>query len=408
MLIPSIDLIGGRAVQMVGGRDVVLERDDVRALAEQFRVFGDIAVIDIDAARGTGDNSAIVEDLCGIARCRVGGGVRSVGKAEQLIRSGASRVVVGTAAGEALLGALPAGKMLVAVDFEDGKVLERGWTSSTREAPLDRIRRFEGLCSGFLVTDVSREGRMCGFDAGLVSELRAAARSELVYAGGVSTPSEVAGLDGMAVHAQVGMALYSGLIDPCSAFLGCLDFGESGILPCIVQDRQGRVRMLAWQTPESLRLALEERKGVYYSRSRRSAWRKGETSGNTQDLVRVDVDCDRDALLFTVDCAGPACHTGSASCFGEIGFALGDLHELVCRRMAVPEAGSYTSSLLSDCRLLGDKILEEAGEVVEASSGDDLVWEAADLLYFLMVRMAGGGVTMERVLAELGRRRSSR
>jgi phosphoribosyl-AMP cyclohydrolase / phosphoribosyl-ATP pyrophosphohydrolase len=408
MLIPSIDLMDGKAVQLVGGREKVLEVDDVVGLARRFRVYGEIAVVDLDAATGRGDNLALVERLCREARCRVGGGVRDAARAERLLRAGAERVVVGTAATEELLRRLPRERVVVALDQRDGRLLSEGWQRTEAEPPLERLARLEGLCAGFLVTAVHREGRLAGPDLSLARTLRAATTAELTYAGGVTTAAEVAELDRMGLDAQVGMALYTGRLDPADAFLACLDWDKgAGLVPCVVQEETGAVLMVAWQSRESLRGALETGRGVYFSRSRGEVWVKGATSGHTQELLLARADCDRDALLFTVRQTGPACHTGRATCFGAAEFGLADLERVVAGRLASPPPGSYTARLFAEPGLLDAKLREELAEVVEAQARpDDLVWECADLLYFLLARMAASGITLRQVSAELERRRA--
>jgi len=407
MLIPSIDLMGGRAVQLVGGRDKVLERDDVEGLARQFGMYGEIAVVDLDASLGRGDNSALVRRLCCIARCRVGGGIRDERRAAELLRAGAARLIIGTAADEALLTRLPRDRVLVAVDHDRGHVMSHGWRQDTGESPAARIRRLAPFCGGFLVTGIHHEGRMEGFAMDEIRELRETVGQPVTYAGGVTAAAEVAVLDRMGVDAQVGMALYTGRLDPTEAFLACLDFSkEGGRLPCVVQDDAGRVRMVAWQTPESLREAFRTGRGVYFSRRRQKLWTKGETSGHIQRLVRVVPDCDRDTVLFTVEQEGPACHTGSASCFGLLGFAPADLEAVLRQRARCPSDNSYTCRLLRDRDLLTAKLREEMDEVIEATGRmDDLIWECADVLYFLMVQMMASGISFDQVMSELERRR---
>ena len=406
MLIPSIDLMGGKAVQLVGGRRRVLEVEDVEALARRFRVYGTVAVVDLDAALGRGDNLPLVARLCRLARCRVGGGIRSPERAGEILRLGADSLVVGTAADPGFLSRLPRERTWVALDHRGGEVLDRGWRRRTGDAVARRMERLAPHCAGFLVTDVGREGRLTGLDREAAARWRGLCAGGLTVAGGVRDVAEVAELDRLGVDAQVGMALYDGTLDPAEAFVSCLDFGRSGgLLPCVVQDRGGRVRMLAWQTPDSLRAALREGRGVYWSRSRREIWRKGDTSGHRQELREARADCDRDALLFTVDQAGPACHTGADTCFGRADFALADLAGLLAGRAARPEG--YTGRLFGDAALRRAKLREETEEVLEASGRpDDLVWECADLLYFLLVSMTAGGVRLEQVLSELARRRS--
>ncbi|MBP7864515.1 MAG: phosphoribosyl-ATP diphosphatase [Acidobacteria bacterium] len=408
MLIPSIDLRAGKAVQLVGGRRKALEVADVEGLARRFRVYGTVAVVDLDAALGTGDNLDLVTALCRLARCRVGGGVRSEERANALLRAGADSLVVGTAAEPAFLSRLPRDRTWVALDHRDGLVLDRGWRGETGERLERRLERLAPLCAGFLVTDVAREGRLGGLDRDAFRRLRAVSPLPLVAAGGAASEAEVADLDRLGVDVQVGMALYTGRLDPAAAFIACLDFAKGGgLVPCIVQDRAGRVRMLAWQTPETLTEALCTGRGVYWSRSRNERWVKGATSGNTQALLEARADCDRDAVRFTVEQTGPACHTGAATCFGPADFRLEDLEAVLAGRRGGDASGGYTARLLADPALLDAKLREETEEVIEAQARpSDLVWECADLLYFLMVRMAAGGVTLAQVASELARRRT--
>ncbi|HZW08317.1 MAG TPA: histidinol dehydrogenase, partial [Phycisphaerales bacterium] len=157
-------------------------------------------------------------------------------------------------------------------------------------------------------------------------------------------------------------------------------------------------------SPESLRAAVAERRGVYYSRSRQALWRKGESSGDTQDLLRIDIDCDRDALRFTVRQRGRGfCHTGARTCFGDSR----GLHALARRLAQPPESrdpASYTSRLLRDPALLASKLREEAAELCDAQAPDDIAHEAADVLYFTLARLAAAGVSLDAVERELDRR----
>ncbi|BDU71719.1 phosphoribosyl-ATP diphosphatase [Mesoterricola silvestris] len=405
MLIPSIDLMDGKAVQLVGGRTKVLEVEDVLGLARRWRVYGDLAVIDLDAALGQGDNLGLVKELCAVARCRVGGGVRTPERAHELLRAGAASIILGTAASEELLKKLPRERTLVAVDQRAGKLQSRGWKEDEAEAPLDRLRRLDPFCGGFLMTVVDKEGRLEGVDWEAAKAARAATKLPIVYAGGVTTVEDVAALDRLGVDAQVGMALYKGLLDPAGAFLACLDWDkQGGLIPAAVMDEAGRLRMVAYENPQCLREALERGRGVYWSRSRGGRWEKGEQSGHGQELLRVEADCDRDTLRFVVRQEGPTCHTGSGTCFGRAEFALADLEATLGSRLEEAAPGSYTARLYREEGLLAAKLQEEAAEMAEAATPDELVWEGADLLYFLMVRLAKGGVRMEQVLRELERR----
>jgi len=211
-------------------------------------------------------------------------------------------------------------------------------------------------------------------------------------------------------------------------------FDERGLVPCVMQDaRSGEVLTLAYMNEESLQLTLETREIHLYSRSRREIWRKGASSGNIQHVRQIRYDCDGDALVALVDPAGPACHTGERSCFyrdlegsadpgvdapGVVGEpsslpfeALAGLEgTLVARQRRRPE-GSYTVELLEDPRLAGDKVREEAAEVVKAvgsESDERVAEEGADVVYHLAVLLLSRGISMAEVLHVLNGRRRSR
>jgi phosphoribosyl-ATP pyrophosphohydrolase/phosphoribosyl-AMP cyclohydrolase len=404
VIVPSIDLRGGKAVQLRQGREHVLERDNVVDLAIQFGRYGEIAVIDLDAAFGEGDNLELILKLVRLARCRVGGGIRDIDRAQRLLRGGAACVIIGTAATPELLAQLPRDRVLVALDERGGRVAVDGWRGTADETPLERATRLAPYCSGFLATQIEREGMLGGIDLERAAELRGGVQGRLTVAGGITTVDEIVALDRLGIDAQVGMALYTGALDPADAFCATIDWSK-GLVPTVVCDRRDRsIRMLAYSSRESLGAALREGAGIYWSRSRNELWRKGATSGATQILVRVETDCDRDALTFYVDQSGPTCHTGEARCFSGAEFTWSTLLERIERRSSSSEERSYTRKLLNDPALLRSKLLEEADEVAEAVSHDEVAWECADLLYFLSVRMHAAGVRIDDVMAQLASR----
>ena len=406
VIVCSIDLMNGRAVQLQRGERFVLEREDVVELAERFGQLGEVAVIDLDAALGHGSNRELIERLCRIAPCRVGGGIREPEDALRYLRAGAARVIIGTAANESLLTRLPKERTIVAIDARGDRVTTNGWTSVEDETPVQRAQRLAQYCGGFLFTDVMREGMMEGFDMNRVRELRDAVRGSLTVAGGITTAEEVASLDRLGVDAQVGMAVYTGRLDPAAAFLATLDFDKGGgLIPTIVCDATDeRVRMLAYSTRESLAVALREGRGAYWSRSRQEIWRKGERSGATQRLRRVSVDCDRDALVFFVDQSLATCHTGDATCFNGAHFRWSDLLARIDDRIASGSVLSYTRRVAGDSNLLNAKLREEVEEVIQAPTAENLAWECADLLYFLSVKMRAAGLRIDDVMAQLAAR----
>ena len=214
MIIPCIDLMDGKVVQLVQGREKALEGAAPLEMLRRFAAFPEIQVIDLDAALGRGANHAIVETLATRARCRVGGGVRTAERALELVRQGAWRVIVGTAAFapamEEIAQAIGPERILIALDSKNGEVVVKGWVESTGLKAEEVIARLEPYCGGFLCTYVDKEGMMQGTDLEWFRRLRAATKHEITAAGGITTMEDIGALDAMGIHAAVGMAMYTG------------------------------------------------------------------------------------------------------------------------------------------------------------------------------------------------------
>ncbi|HHN73986.1 MAG TPA: phosphoribosyl-ATP diphosphatase [Acidobacteria bacterium] len=411
MLIASIDIQNARAVQLVGGREKVLDAGDPLAVAERLAVVGELAVIDLDAAMGRGENRSIIERLVRRHPCRVGGGIRDVDAARRWLDAGARRVILGTAARPEVLGRLPRERVMAALDARDGQVMVEGWQRADGGRLFERLESLREHCGAFLVTAIEREGRQVGVDLDFArAVVRAAGSTPVTLAGGVRSASEIAALDAMGLDAQVGMAIYSGTLDLADAFAAPLRSERAdGLWPTVVVDPHGRALGLAWSSAETLREAVRTRRGVYHSRSR-GRWRKGATSGAVQELLRVDLDCDRDALRFTVRQQGAGfCHQRCWTCWGEDGGAARLARRLtaMASQAAGERPGSYTARLLGDPSLLAAKLVEEAGELAaEADGGESTAAEAecADLLYFALVALSRAGGSWQAVEAELDRR----
>ncbi len=196
-------------------------------------------------------------------------------------------------------------------------------------------------------------------------------------------------------------------------------FDERGLIPAIVQNAATReVLTLAYMNRESLQRTTETKQTWFWSRSRNELWHKGATSGNTQDVISLALDCDRDAIIVLVDPAGPACHTGAVSCFDvetrppDLGPLLDQLYELIQSRERERPDGSYTTYLFEEGL---DKILKKLGEesaetIIAAKNDDDerLTAEVSDLLYHLLVLLVARGVSLNEIAAELGKRRKGK
>jgi phosphoribosylformimino-5-aminoimidazole carboxamide ribotide isomerase len=220
VLIPSIDLRGGRIVQLVQGERLALESDDVEGWIRRFERFPKVQLIDLDAALGTGDNAALVARICARLPCRVGGGIRTMSRAAHAIAAGATSVIAGSALfrngrpdaafAAALAAAVGRDRIVGAVDSRGGKVAVDGWTRTIDLTAAEAVGALEPWCGEFLYTHVDTEGLMQGIDFEAVAGVRRATRRPLSAAGGITTREEIDRLDGMGVDAVVGMAIYAG------------------------------------------------------------------------------------------------------------------------------------------------------------------------------------------------------
>lgn len=222
MLIPSIDLKGGQVVQLVQGRDLALASDDVFAWVRKFERYPKVQLIDLDGALESGANDFLVRRVCKHLRCRVGGGVRSVERAQTILAAGATHVIVSSALfrdgqldldfAQRLAAAVGVERVIAAVDSFGGKIVIRGWRESTAMTAVEAVKALEPFCSEFLYTHVDTEGLMGGIDMQAVQAVRAATSRALTAAGGITTKEEIVALDAMKVDAVVGMAIYTGTL----------------------------------------------------------------------------------------------------------------------------------------------------------------------------------------------------
>lgn len=223
MLIPAIDLMGGAVVQLVQGERVALRYDDVDAWAERFAGYPLVQVIDLDAAKGCGDNRELVGRLAARLPCQVGGGLRTIEAAKACLAAGAERVIVGSALVRAdrvdsafaadVSRAVGRDRLVCAVDSRGGRVVTQAWRKGTSLDTLETMRALEAWCGGFLYTHTETEGLMGGIPLAVARRLRAGTRRRLVVAGGIASAAEVIALDELGVDAVVGMALYTGKLE---------------------------------------------------------------------------------------------------------------------------------------------------------------------------------------------------
>ena len=222
MLIPSIDLMGGKIVQLVQGSRKVLEFDNFQEWIDRFAKYPLVQLIDLDAAKGRGHNGDLVRSFARRLPCQVGGGIRSIEAAKVTLEAGARRVILGSSLisnGEINIAfardaatELGGDKLILALDSRGGYVAIKGWQEATSIRPADMMRALEPFCSAFLYTHIDTEGLLQGIPLEVVRELRAVTSRQLIAAGGIRSQEEVATLDALGVDAVVGMAIYKGLL----------------------------------------------------------------------------------------------------------------------------------------------------------------------------------------------------
>lgn len=409
MIIPSIDIQNGQAVQLRGGRHPVLVVGDPEKLAEKLSRLGDIAIVDLDAALGKGSNKDLILKLVKKYPCRVGGGIRSRELALEYLDAGARQIVIGTRATRDFLEALPRERLIAALDMDKGTIMVEGWTKATSQSIKERITELEPLVGGFLITTIEREGELAGLDMDLARDLIAVAKgARITFAGGAmggeKGVQQIAELDRLGADVQVGTALATGALKLSEAFAAPLVSDRpDGLWPTAVCDEGGRFLGLVYSDLESLELAFSTGKGTYKSRSR-GLWIKGETSGNTQRLIRADLNCERDSIRFTVAQEGRGfCHLQRRNCFDD-GFGIEKLSRTIADRFKQAPEGSYTRRLFSDRGLLAAKLREEADELAKANGAKDTAFEAADVIYFALVKATREGASLYDIEQELERR----
>jgi phosphoribosyl-ATP pyrophosphohydrolase/phosphoribosyl-AMP cyclohydrolase len=420
MVIASIDIQNGKVVQLKHGEELVLQRDNPEELATEFNRYGEVALIDLDAAMGKGSNFSLLVSLLRKADCRVGGGIRTVEQAKQLIRLGAKKIIIGSQAFrdpkqpevfgvnttllEAFANAIGRERLIVAVDARDGEIVVDGWKTRTGLPLINSARAVEPYAAELLFTCVEREGTMSGIDIGTVKHLRAALFSVITVAGGISSLDEIESLAAIGCDVQLGMAVYTGKLVLADAFVRSLNWRKgNGMLPIIAQAPDGQVLMTGFVDREAVSETFKRGKLCLHSRTHDILWMKGERSGNTLRLLRLRADCDRDAILAEVEPTGPVCHTGAWSCFSiDRQFTWQFLQSIIEERFRNASPESYTATLDND--KVRKKLMEEAFEVCTAKNHSEVVWEVADLLYFTTALMAREKVSVAEVLAELDQR----
>lgn len=350
IILPAIDLKDGKCVRLVQGdfdTAQVVAADAVET-AKGFEKQGArwLHMVDLDGAKdGKPKNSEVifaVKENTNL-NIEVGGGIRDIETIDYYLSKGISRVILGSAAlqNKALVSEAIAkyGKQIaVGIDAKNGKVAAEGWLETSDVDYMDFAKEMEKLgCSYLIVTDIETDGTLSGPNMRMLDRINQTVSCNIIASGGVSSIMDILSLHDMGMYGTIaGKSVYTGDLNLAAAVIASqrlskahlgknreeLDdnleryFQRSELLPAIIQEEAtGDVLMLAYMNQESLEKSIATGYTWFYSRSRKTLWNKGETSGNTQEIISISADCDDDTLLIRVKQNGPACHTGQHSCF---------------------------------------------------------------------------------------------
>ena len=345
ILLPAIDLHNGECVRLLRGDYTTAHKVAESAVDAALRFQEDGArwlhMVDLDGAKaGTPLNQKTILDVKNKTNLNieVGGGIRSMETVEFYLENGIQRVILGSAALNDPAFVQEAVKkyrdsIAVGIDALKGKVAAEGWTETSETGYLELARRMEAIGVRYLIfTDISQDGTMNGPNLEMLDQINNAVSCDIIASGGVSNLKDIVDLYNLHLYGAIaGKAIYAGALDLRLALTearrisgkkmatsGELDqlFLKSDLIPAIIQEAgTDEVLMLAYMNRESLQKTFETGYTWFWSRSRQELWNKGATSGHTQKVVQIFADCDDDTLLIKVHQTGPACHTGSRSCF---------------------------------------------------------------------------------------------
>ena len=448
-IIPCLDVRDGRVVKGINF-DGIQDVADPVEMARFYNERGADELVFYDITASIENRSIFTEVLKKVASqifipLTVGGGINTLEDFDRVLKCGADKVSVNSGAikDPELIhkGAQRYGNQCVVLSMDVKKVGEAyhvftgAGKQDTGMDALEWAERGVALGAGELVINsIDTDGVKKGFDMDLLLAIAQRVSVPIIASGGAGSmedfyqlfqhPAMDAGLAASVFHYKeidimelknylAGKGIPMRRVSPKRE----LKFDEKGLIPAIVQDYYTKkVLTLAYMNAESLEISMKEGRTCFYSRSRQELWRKGETSGNTQQIVSITLDCDGDALVVEVVKNGPACHTGEDSCFFQplyispelAPFSYDGLYQLIRGRKEEPKEGSYTTYLFQKGL---DKILkkigEESAEVIIAGvkgQREEAVYEVADLLYHLMVFMVEEGIPLSEVTDELARR----
>lgn len=419
--IPTLDISEGKAVLVRNGKVYKILGDPYEK-AEFLSINAHFQVVDIDAAMGIGSNKELIKKIAESFQCYVGGGIRTYEQAVEYLNSSAKRVIISTAISTELIQKINKERLIVAFDIDNNyKVFKQGRKEFMEKNLFELIDQFIGNIETMTITFHDMEGTCKGIPMDHVKKIKdyvVDKNIKLIVAGGIASINEINELLLMDVIPQFGSGFWNSKFTLGDVFQ-CVSniiiqiknvvYEGTKLIPTIVQSIDGQVLGVTFSTPETLKMSVDTRIATFRSRDTGNIWIKGATSGNYHKVINVHYCCDGTSVRFVVD-GNNFCHTGSESCFGYTDPARISLRSM--QRMIKDKSNSsnlneksYTRDLMNDKPKIISKILEEAEELICATEYDEIVHEASDLIYFMLMYLQKHNVEIDDVNSELIKRR---
>jgi len=419
IFIPTLDISQGKAVLVKNGK-VHKILGDALEKAEFLSINNHFQVVDIDAAMNVGSNKQLIQKISKRFPCYVGGGIRTYQDAVDYLNSSARRVIISTAISHELINKINKERLIIAYDIDEKyNVYKDGRKGMMDQKLFPLIDEYSKNIEIITITFHHTEGTCKGIPMDQVREIKdyvATYNIRLIVAGGIATIKEIGELIDLQVIPQFGSGFWNGKFTLGDVFqcisakvlnIKNVTYKDRKLIPTSIQSVDGHLLGEVFSTPESLKLSADTRIATFHSRETDNCWIKGATSGNYHSVINIHYSCDGTSLRFVVD-GNKFCHTGTESCFGDNDPAkasLKSMQRLLKKRMNSAEEKSYTKALLTDGFKINSKIMEEAEELICAIGEDEIVGEASDLIYFILLYLQKNNVDVSHVENELIKRR---
>ena len=397
MLLPIVDVSQTNSAAVA---------EDLSSTVRDLGRVGEVLLCDCDATILPAANDSIIQDLIRVSPCFVLGGIKDEDQVRDLLRGGAHRVVLDSFAPMELLSRLPHHRVLVSIQCVDGVVVTNGRGRDLARAPVEALQVLAPYCSGFLCTFSNSDGSSAKPDINLIKELSQATSLYLAVRSDDFSLDEIQALDKL----RVDVAARANQDFHVEGFAGCLNF-DDGPIPTVVQDQHGQTLMLGWSNYQTLKRSLLTGEAVYCSANGVDVESVGDypfLGEQRHRLLRAAADYSRRSLVFRVTPYASPFERGRYSRYGkgDRDFSLSSLHDIILARQKDPHPGSYTSFLFERDDRIPRKLTEELYELLTANTRNEIAWEAADVMYFLLAYLVKKGVSLDEVMSELmGRER---